>query len=1140
MAYVGKITDTNNVTGKVASTLLGTCDTGAGTADKVVDCVWFDTLMLGVEIRVWFSAGNTAANPTLNVNNTGALPIYNGHNMSRPSSQISSWDAGEIVSFTYISIAGGASGWWMNNRRRDLDNAKFFAVCSETAESAWKTITVDGLSELNVGTKITVLFTYGNTVNNVLSGKLPIRVIGDDGLDTGNNSMANSVIETSPILDAGTVVTLVCTSTVANAIKWRVVASETVQSLTSTSGQLHPLLMSANTGSTTDVPNTSSSLYKTRCTPNILFPAYICASDGGALTSKYLYNYMVFESDKYELLASAPADWTTKWFTYYTKSGSTYSSVTGNQAPSFQTNTYYKLKYDSTSGYMISANQFGNVTRRNDGSMYNGPLVKGYSGKSSASGDGGQLTVVGGNGLTIVSGGEYGDSLTGMIDDYQGGYVVTTSQPSNWSTNYKNYFRKVGSYYVRVNDDTAPTWAASTFYYGPDRLFLFTDSTGNPNTAVGAGLRGDSDSLVLASDGAIFFVAPAGTVSDKYDVLLSEPRDWSSAWETKYKGTVCTVSGGVYSAVTSDSAPTFQVNSYYMPVEIRRGIYFHPGSVDYSSPPRFVPSENGTAVLGTNSTHWKSAYIDTVYGALSGNATSADYATSAGTAASATSADSATYATSAGSASTADSATYATSAGSAASATSAGSATNATYFDLTDDSTTYSGRVVYREPGSNKSAMSNNAFLYAGTEGTSSSEGNSTLILGNAVRSGVDSNNTGVLCLYSAGKSSGNAGCVNLKSDNTSDNVTVTIPSKINSTLALKRVGSIYMNWDHLTTPWGKVASDVVSGQTTHSCIIIVNQGLGTMNDNNYNKACGILQISCGTNPAGTANSNTSRLIWLTATANIDKSNFVLVAKNGTPTSDDVTYELWVKVSARYHPWTFTILNENYAANVSSEFFTLYDVRDTSSSAGNFVASCPASNITNGISYMHRIQVAEQTELFSSTIGTDPLSKFDVSIPNFDRYNLIILELKITSPSQSSWAVIPVKKLIADCALTASDISAGPVGVFAYHAVAGDTAANLVTAFSLTGQQPTNWANDYDTFFTRTGSNGSYKYTPIPTGSAAPTWAASTYYQTSARIWLSRASSTGFRINCGAATTASATTLYQLTANSRVRVIALL
>ena len=52
----------------------GTCSTAAGTAAKVVALTGF-VLATGAEITVKFSATNTAANPTLNVNSTGAKAI---------------------------------------------------------------------------------------------------------------------------------------------------------------------------------------------------------------------------------------------------------------------------------------------------------------------------------------------------------------------------------------------------------------------------------------------------------------------------------------------------------------------------------------------------------------------------------------------------------------------------------------------------------------------------------------------------------------------------------------------------------------------------------------------------------------------------------------------------------------------------------------------------------------------------------------------------------------------------------------------------------------------------------------------------------------------------------------------------------
>lgn len=44
-------------------------------------------------------------------------------------------------------------------------------------------------------------------------------------------------------------------------------------------------------------------------------------------------------------------------------------------------------------------------------------------------------------------------------------YTLTTSQPVDWSTNYDSYYTKNSNgTYTAVTGDTAPTWAASTYY----------------------------------------------------------------------------------------------------------------------------------------------------------------------------------------------------------------------------------------------------------------------------------------------------------------------------------------------------------------------------------------------------------------------------------------------------------------------------------------------------------------------------------------------------------------------------------------------------------------------------------------------------------------------------------------------------
>lgn len=53
---------------------------------------------------------------------------------------------------------------------------------------------------------------------------------------------------------------------------------------------------------------------------------------------------------RYELLTEKPSDWNSNYTSYYTKSGSTYSAVTGGTAPTFAINTYY-TQYDDGMNY---------------------------------------------------------------------------------------------------------------------------------------------------------------------------------------------------------------------------------------------------------------------------------------------------------------------------------------------------------------------------------------------------------------------------------------------------------------------------------------------------------------------------------------------------------------------------------------------------------------------------------------------------------------------------------------------------------------------------------------------------------------------------------------------------------------------
>lgn len=75
------------------------CGTAAGTQAKAVtiDVSGTVTRFAGMGVTVKFTYGNTAANPTLNVNSTGAAPILLG---GTPAGS-GAWGAGQVVTLTF-------------------------------------------------------------------------------------------------------------------------------------------------------------------------------------------------------------------------------------------------------------------------------------------------------------------------------------------------------------------------------------------------------------------------------------------------------------------------------------------------------------------------------------------------------------------------------------------------------------------------------------------------------------------------------------------------------------------------------------------------------------------------------------------------------------------------------------------------------------------------------------------------------------------------------------------------------------------------------------------------------------------------------------------------------------------------------
>lgn len=87
----------NFPTGDAQDKTYGSCATGAATAAKVVVLDGFK-LEAGATIAVKFTNANTAANPTLNVNDTGAKAIMK---YGTTAAETNMWQAGAVVAFAY-------------------------------------------------------------------------------------------------------------------------------------------------------------------------------------------------------------------------------------------------------------------------------------------------------------------------------------------------------------------------------------------------------------------------------------------------------------------------------------------------------------------------------------------------------------------------------------------------------------------------------------------------------------------------------------------------------------------------------------------------------------------------------------------------------------------------------------------------------------------------------------------------------------------------------------------------------------------------------------------------------------------------------------------------------------------------------
>ena len=98
----------------------GTCGTAKGTARKTVTVDQTFQLYTGVLVFVKFTNSNTIADPTLNVNGTGAIAIKRYGTTAPSTSATSSWNAGTIFGLMYDGTYWMLISWLNNNTTYSL------------------------------------------------------------------------------------------------------------------------------------------------------------------------------------------------------------------------------------------------------------------------------------------------------------------------------------------------------------------------------------------------------------------------------------------------------------------------------------------------------------------------------------------------------------------------------------------------------------------------------------------------------------------------------------------------------------------------------------------------------------------------------------------------------------------------------------------------------------------------------------------------------------------------------------------------------------------------------------------------------------------------------------------------------------
>ena len=183
------------------------------------------------------------------------------------------------------------------------------------------------------------------------------------------------------------------------------------------------------------------------------------------------YKYYELTYSKFSLTNSQPENWSSDYKDYYVLNNGIYDHITGDTAPTWEANKYYKLNSDFENALdgtcIVAKSVTADKVSVNDLVAFDATI--------------GKFAISGGSIHTVTKDSVSNDNMGIYMDNdgqfYFGDannhvkfiknpyFILTESEPTNWSTTYLNYYTKNNNGgYDPITSDTAPTWEANKYY----------------------------------------------------------------------------------------------------------------------------------------------------------------------------------------------------------------------------------------------------------------------------------------------------------------------------------------------------------------------------------------------------------------------------------------------------------------------------------------------------------------------------------------------------------------------------------------------------------------------------------------------------------------------------------------------------